>query len=553
MDRRPSKSLLVPALVAALGSVVGSATAAPKDAAATKLDQDAINNEYLGMQFPAAEKKLKQALALCGASNCSPALVAKIRMHLGVVYVVWTKADEAKTQFAEALKIDSALGVPKDLSTPEIEQVFAAAKNGTPVPAPATPEGPSAVGAEDIKHAPPAQQAFQTPVPIFAELPETMTPAKVQIQYKPVGASDWKALDMKRLKTGYGVEIPCADVGETPGDLKYFIQALSSGSEVVGTSGTRNAPHKVTIKSAVAGDAPHLPDKAPPARCGAASTSSVDCPPDLPGCPSVEKRGDKGPGVACEADGECQSGSCKNATCTAEEAAPPKECKSNGDCDAGQACNEGQCGSSVRKNWLGLGLQQDALLLDSTKGICVDASAYSCFRSDGSFYRPPASGVTGAGEVAGGFGLATTRVMVVYDRLFTDNITLGARVGYAFNGSPTKPGGSAFFPAHIEARGSYWIGKNPFGKAGIRPYVTVGGGASQVDAEVHDVAVHDPTAGKIPVAAWRKAGTVFGAVGGGVMYAFAKNSGIIAEVRVQQLFGSSATGVALQIGYVTGL
>ena len=299
--RLPKSVLVLAALACALSLTRVVAAAAPKDAQALKLDDDAINNDYLATKFGDAEKKLKQALGLCSkAGACSPNVVAQLHRDLGIVYVVASRADEGKAAFVAALKADPSITLPKDLTTPEIEQVFSAAKGGgapapapspapapAPSPAPAKPPAAAPSGGEEIVHTPPAESATMTPLPLYAELPEAMSPTKVQIKYKPFGAPDWKSIDMKKMKTGYGVELPCIEIGNVPGDLKYYIQALGSGGEVIATNGTKNAPLKVAVKEALTGEAPHLPGKPAPKVCS--GLGAADCPPEFPGLQAVEE------------------------------------------------------------------------------------------------------------------------------------------------------------------------------------------------------------------------------------------------------------------------
>ena len=172
MFRRPPASFLATALLSTAVLAPGSAVAAPKDAAALKLDQAAIETDYLATKFGDAEKKLTQALALCGANNCSPKVLAQLHCDLGVVYFVGAKTDDAKAQFAEALKADPTAAIAKALTSPEIEQVFAAAKGGAaaPVTTPAGP-GPARASADEIAHTPATEQAVTTAVPIYASSP----------------------------------------------------------------------------------------------------------------------------------------------------------------------------------------------------------------------------------------------------------------------------------------------------------------------------------------------------------------------------------------------
>ena len=70
-----------------------AARAAPKDAQALKLDDDAINNDYLATKFGDAEKKLKQGLAICGKGACSPNVVGQLHRDLAIIYVVASRPD----------------------------------------------------------------------------------------------------------------------------------------------------------------------------------------------------------------------------------------------------------------------------------------------------------------------------------------------------------------------------------------------------------------------------------------------------------------------------
>jgi hypothetical protein len=567
LNRGPLRLFMV-AVLGASWLVSSSVLAAPKDAAVIKIDRDAIYNDYLATQFPNAEKKLKKAIAICGTGGCSPRVFAQLHRDLAVVYVVSGRpAGAAQAEFATALQIDPGITLVKELTTPEVQAAFAAAQSGgagTGAPAeeaaparPAAPAKAAAGGGEDITHTPPAEQTVLTPVPIYVEMPEGVTPAKVQLRYKTFGSTEWKTIELRKLKGGYAAEVPCLDIGSETGDLKYYIQAVDANGDVVATSGSRNNPHKVPIKNELAGEPPHLPGKPPTAQCA----NPGDCPPGLPGCASTKKkkRGEKDWGASCEVDSECQSGACRDGTCAAESegggstsAEEAKTCTTDGDCGSGQTCTSGVCGSKSKKNFISVAVQQDMLLLSSATEVCANQTDYSCFFSDNSQY----DGVPNVGDrdqVSGGFGLATTRILVGFDRLLGENLTLGVKLGYAFNGGPAAGGGGkAFFPVHAEGRVAYFFGKNPFGSTGIRPYVSVNGGLAQIDARV-TVQVNDPQNGQLNLAAWKKGGTSFVGAGVGAMWLTSPGSGFLAELRLEQLFSSSATGLSLQIGYAFGL
>jgi hypothetical protein len=82
------------------GSGVGPevAGAGLKDAAATKVDNDTMNNEFLMADFPGAEKKLNDALKTCGAAAFSES-ESEIAVHLGIVQVKPCKSSEGQSSF----------------------------------------------------------------------------------------------------------------------------------------------------------------------------------------------------------------------------------------------------------------------------------------------------------------------------------------------------------------------------------------------------------------------------------------------------------------------
>lgn len=205
------------------------------------------------------------------------------------------------------------------------------------------------------------------------------------------------------------------------------------------------------------------------------------------------------------------------------------------------------------KNWVTVALQQDFLFFGSGTKVCSGGNEYGCFLGDEYYLtddRRP-SDATG-NEISGGLVRATNRILLGYDRLFGDNLTAGARLGFAFGGGPQAPGGNAFVPLHFEVRGAYWIGKHPFARKGLRPYVAIGGGVSQVDGKLDVAVVEEGTGERVELEAWKKAGTSFAFAGGGAMYALSPKSGPLLELKYLQMFGSSSGGLAIALGYGIG-
>jgi hypothetical protein len=568
VDRRFRASFGLIAVVAGVLSWTPNAAAAPKDAAAMKLADEAINVDYLSANFVQAEKKLRQAITLCGTSGCIPHVLGRVHRDLGVVLIAgMNRVEEGKQELAEAIRTDPDVALEKDLTTPEIEQAFKALKSGPLPPAKAT-----AGAAGEMIHSPPSEQRTLTAVPIYVELPEGMTPSKVIARYKPHGTPDWKTLELRKMGNGYGGEVPCMDVGSTTGDFLYYVQATDSGGEVIGTSGSRTAPNKVTIKNeAVTGEPPHLPGRPPPSRCREAG----DCPPGTPGCGKRLPSG-RGWGATCTTDRECGSDFwCKQGTCESgvrvetdtEPQGSGKYCDSSTDCDRGERCSAGRvcerAPDKPKKVWLSLNIGQDFSFIGTQADVCgsaerLYAEQYTCIDKDDYRYNgypfPSAPGTGNA--INGGVNPGTTRFLAGIDLLIGDNVTLGARLGYA-HGTASAVGRSLSV-FHAETRVAFWFGKEPFSRRTLRPYLVVGGGLAEVDDKFSvPIIESDLSRGLYPtqtLTVWRQSGSGFAGGGfGALLPTGGTGQGITAEVKLIALFPDSGLAMAPSIGYAFGL
>jgi hypothetical protein len=401
--------------------------AAPNDAAASKLREDAIFQDYLATNFADAQKKLAQALALCvQANDCVAATRARLHCDLGVIDFALQRPEDGRAEFAAALHEDPKITVDHNLSTPELEQEFATAKGVKPPPKDEEP-------------------------------PPAPTPP--------------------------------------------------------GPASTAPAPSPTSTGSTT------------PARDGS------DCPPGFPGCDATNKRD-------CTSDDDCASReTCRDSTCQENKEAAPVDLP-------------------FERNWFSLGFQVEALLLPSAQNACAGGTGYSCFDDGGGYYRQVP--LAGADDVVnGGIGIGTMRVLLGYDRVLGENFSVGGRLGFAFGGGPQRPGSHAFEPVHVEARGSYWFGHDPFGRKGFRFFVEASAGMAEVDASVPvDIysSLADYNAGNSKnFNAWKKTGLGFAALGPGAMFALTPNSGIVLEAKAMEMFPTTGTVVALELGYTMGL
>lgn len=579
MHSRPFRSLSAAAVTSflLLGLVPLAGAAGEKDKEATKLFDQAMNEDYLNTDFAKAEKKLKDALKRCGGDGCSAGVVGKIHVALGTLYGVGqNKPDQAREEFVTALKADPKAVLDEALSNPDLAKIFNDAKksvspgkgpdDGTEKPA----RRPSGGGGDLATHTAPTEQVVNTPIPLYLEPTDEAPLSKVTLRYKPFGAKQYKSVELKKVGKGFGGEIPCEDV-TTTGDVRYFFALTDENGEAVGTLGSTKEPFKITIKSEIEGDAPSLPGKKPPEQC----REKADCPPGLPGCPAATggKRGEKGWGSSCEETQQCQAGLiCLNGSC--------EEGKDDSSADAGATKKK------FKHHTLALGVQLDALVIASKENVCStpkadEPSNYVCFLANTSnqFNGTPAQ-VNTTNGIDGGFKLASTRILASYSYLFSQNIpiSVGVQLGWALGGSPT-PGkenhdqvekARRFLPAksflgfHGEVRGAYHFAGSTLDKLKFRPYAFLGFGVGQVNGgvpvQVCDTATgatgnacssKDPAQGKRTVVdAYQITGLNFLDFGGGTTFGITPNFGFSAEVKFMLMLPTFGFVLAPTVGPV---
>ncbi|MEN9577920.1 MAG: hypothetical protein RJA70_929 [Pseudomonadota bacterium] len=549
--------------LAALGIFVLSAPTAraASEADAKALSEKALYDDYLNLRFDDAVAKLKTAIAAC-ETGCSKLVLAQLYRNLGVVLVAGQQnKPEGVQAFAKAILADPGVQLDPDLTTPEVEAALEDARKLSPAPLeeqvevqldePAVEQGPAASGA--ITHVAPTEQSINTPLPLFIEVKPGESVAKVTAFVRGFGTPKFKPVSFARRPDGFAASASCQDVGGTTGELQYYIVAYDEDGDGVGRVGNEEQPVVVEIKNTLEGDAPHLPNALPPQACSTPTTPQ-DCPPDFPGC----SLGDWG---------KTDEGEEKKSAANAE----------------------------FKRHWLSVSLQQDFLLMPASENVCgsTRVEGYECFYGDGR-YRDPARGEPGLlqpdgtrsdpGKVTGGFVPATTRLVLGYELALIENLHVGARLGFAFNGGPqlkatedvfttdlvtgtpvmttrevSKPG---FLPLHIEARVGYWFGTMT---SLVRPHATLSGGVAQVDGKLVPAIVEprrqnatdcppgsDASCLQTKVEAWRTAGAGFGAASFGMMVPFATNHGLDLDAKFMMLFGDAGQALAVQLGYMVG-
>jgi hypothetical protein len=196
----------------------------------------------------------------------------------------------------------------------------------------------------------------------------------------------------------------------------------------------------------------------------------------------------------------------------------------------------------------------DAAVLTPVDNVCSPGGPanWVCFDTDGSRYAGNPQPRLDNNNIKPGLALSTIRLVAAYDHLLSDRVSLGLRLGFAFNGGPTPPGGSAFLPIHVEARGTYNFDTEP---ARLIPFLFGSLGIEEVDTKVSVLIVEVPcgvgysSGCARTVSAWRRAGYQFLGAGGGARYALGDHGAIVGDVRVSVTFSSSAAVFTPEIGY----
>ncbi len=579
MAFRPLQTLTSLSLALALGTLTSVGFAGKKDKAAEKLIGQAMDEDYLNLELDKAESKLKDAVKLCGESDCAPEVLGRVYVALATVHGVGqNKLDVAKSELVKALKADPNAKLIDGLSNPDLEKKFKEAKaeaagggepSGSdaggeaggdaggdepkkpkkpkkPKPAPTeTEDGESDVGG-DFAHSPVEEQAVNVPLPVFAEIPDDLGATKVILRYKGFGANKWESLTMQKLEGGWGAEIPCAATSVT-GDIKYYIIGSDETGTPVATAGSTKQPFKVAIKNKIAIDPPSLPGKEPPAKCQA----KEDCPPGLPGCGSgggASERGGKEVGSICDATQECAEGLVcdeKSRTCAPSGEEPPSTSTARG------------------RHLVSLGAQLDLSVLGSGENVCSAANSafYVCTESSGAQFFGVPKEVNGTNGISGGLALGGARFLAGYDYYFPFGLGIGGRAGIAIGGPSLGdetapegvkyPKGNSFLPVHAEARASYRILNRELTKGAFAPHVFVGGGMAQVNASV-PVNVCDTAReggsnscpGEVLVDAYQLTGLSFIGFGGGATYMLTDMFGVSGELKFMVMLPTSGFVIA---------
>lgn len=550
VHRRLAQRFCSTAVVVFAASAVG---AAPLDKSANSKIEEAIYDDYLATNFDKAEKKLRGIIKACG-DRCSKEVIAKAWMYVGIVRTTAGQPGAVEA-FNKALSIDPSVTLDPDLASDEARDNWAQTAGATSAPVAAAPPAPTAPPPQAsmaTSECTPNVSGVQTRQPVPVACPADPDAETATLTFKAFGSDRWQRVKMRRRQGSFQATLPCTAT-EIAGTVRYYVRTRDGSDEVIDEFGSRRTPMELNVVRETDEPPPAFPGKKAPARC----PESVECPPGMPGCGQSCEGGyqTKGWGAQCGESCECESGlSCINGTCETAAA-----CDSDADCGDGE-CIQGACqgtagaedSSDVPRNWLGVQFAADFLWL-SGESVCDPSNRdnnFTCFYpgTDDQYQGTPESG-EGLGNAIdpGGFAPGTIRVMASYDYLFTPHIGVGARLGFAFRGGPAADG-TSFMPLHAEGRATYRFLPDSF----FNPYIGIGGGAAQVDAE-KQVEVLD-NGERLNLNAWKKVGTGFAAFTLGAYLGVSKTFPMQLQLNVDGMYFFPSSGYSLQpsVGLVYG-
>ncbi len=533
-------ALLVVAVLAITAPV--SAQDARAEAAAKQALAQA-QRHYGARHYNQALGVLKRAEKICEPDHCSSTMLAAVLRDIGTMQILLGDQEKGRANFGAALSFDPSIELNPAYATPNVQAIFGSVKN------PGAQQQPSG----DFDHTPPPEQKSNTPLPLYVEYHGHTHVSSVIVRYMGPTMTSYRRMPLNRVAEGWGGLIPCSFV--TQGVVKYYFQGLDSEGLPVLDGGDRRHPYSVVIKPSISGPAPHLPGERAPRTCGGSSEG-----------------GGKPDGAECEMGDECASGRCRNDHCFTAESA-------GGGGGGGEGGGEepvkpaGPSGGFARV-WIGVSGAVDFTVVPSGLDVCKrnsDATGtqtdpnWACTTDTVEGIAPPGSNfplngpendslASGkAGNVESGLEPANFRVKATIDFAVTQNLLIGAAIGYV---AGTYPGSVAphFIPLHLEARGTWVFGDNPLSRPGFSPFIQLAAGVGEYDSNITVTVQENGVAGARPVQAWHVGGPAFVAVGAGLRYTFSPRVGLLLSGRFTAAFGSAFfPAFGPEVGLVFGL
>jgi hypothetical protein len=299
----------------------------PRDRQTRALIQQAME-DYQSLEIDRALERLRVALRGCGDSGCSPQMLARVHMSMGIVYVGGQQNEnDGVASMTRAVQLDASAEPDPLLATPEITAAFRRAQGGTSGSGGRNTSGSSGntgssgtsnttsvpAPSGDLLHTPAPEQLENTPLPVYVETAGGTSPEHVYVHFKGIGMVQYRRAEMQRVANGYGTEIPCGQIIQP--SIDYYVTAVDASGSTIASAGSETAPVHVPIVTRRTRPAPSLPGRNPPETCG------DECPPGMSG-PNCHggARGNGQLGDPCTSNNACAEGMhCDGGACAPGE------------------------------------------------------------------------------------------------------------------------------------------------------------------------------------------------------------------------------------------
>lgn len=322
-------TLLVGSFVILTSTAFAQPPQGPRDRQTRSLITNAME-DYQNLEIERAVERLQIALRGCGNGSCSPQVVARVHMALGIVAVGGQQNNDSGVEsMARALQLDSNAEPDPLLVTPEISAAFRQAQSRGSRPTSSNNTSTNSTnstrpsrGQGELLHTPAPEQLENTPLPVYVEPSGGLTAEHVYVNFRGNGMRAFERREMTRVANGWGTEIPCANMIQ--GNIEYYVVAQDAGGQELASAGSESSPVQVTVVARRTSPAPALPGRMPPETC---ASGMDECPPGMSG-PSCRPRGGArrgGLGDACISNDECGEGMrCDGGACSASEGESPE-------------------------------------------------------------------------------------------------------------------------------------------------------------------------------------------------------------------------------------
>ena len=239
--RSNSRGVLVVAVMAAL-LVPAVAQAQVQEAARARIKMlnTRAMDDYDGLEFDAAKKKLLEALSVARQASVSRGSeLARTNINLGVVMGAgFNDRIAAVKHFTEGLRLDRSLKLDAARATPALEEMFKSASDSV---------GPAQTTDSSFEHEPVDEATGGQSVRLRAIVGGGLGAARCVAYYRVRGSRAFERVVLKKYRGGvFSGVIPGENV--RPPSIYYYVEAQDGSGERLAGRGQRTSPLIISVE-----------------------------------------------------------------------------------------------------------------------------------------------------------------------------------------------------------------------------------------------------------------------------------------------------------------